>query len=225
MTAAAVMRVRRIRWPGAAVLLMLTALWGGSAPAQEPCDTPESLRRQQMEDYAPIRFDVVGTEARMTGTLGPSAPCRLVELVDGNAAVRRIVMVDVPGAVDEDAVLAAGRLLRVLGLATHVPADGVIAAGAVTFFLGGRTRSAAIGARFGIRSWRGRDPQTGAPRIGAALPPTDPAHRPYLNYFRALQVPEAFYWDSLRAAPPTGMAWFGAEAAWQRGLLCAPPRR
>lgn len=149
------------------------------------------------EDIELATFVVDGTDAFMNGVIGPTTPADVQSLIDDNPQVTRIVMGDIEGSIDDESNLIAARLVRESGLATHVPADGMIASGGVDFFLAGTVRTFDDGARFGVHSWA-----TTTGENGADLPMDDPQHDRYLDYYAEMGVDEAFYWFTLDAAPP-----------------------
>lgn len=150
-------------------------------------------------------FEVDGTLAHMRGTLGPTTPARVMQLVCMHPQVQTIVMHDVPGSLDDESNLRAARLVRRHELKTVVPEGGVIASGGVDFFLSGAQRYAARGGRFGIHSWAGELEQA------IDLPRDHEAHQMFLEYYSAIGIAEEFYWRTLEAAPPEDIHWMTEE--------------
>jgi Ca2+-binding EF-hand superfamily protein len=163
-------------------------------------------------------FDVRGTDAIMTGVIGPTTPGRVLELVVEHPEVERIVMLDVPGSMDDDSNVRAARLVRQAGLATHVPADGEVASGGTDFFQAGVVRTCGDGARFGIHSWAGFGVE------GGDLPRDDPEHRMYVDYCREMGIPEDFYWYTLEVASADDIYWMTAEELERFGMLTEAAR-
>ena len=159
-------------------------------------------------------FEAHGHLAEMHGVIGPSTPGRVLELALEHPEVETIVLADVPGSMDDEANLRAARLVRRIGYSTHVPSEGEVASGGTDFFLAGRGRSAGEGARFGVHSWSGMDGEE-----GAELPRDHPEHAKYLDYYRAMGVPEAFYWFTLESAPPDDIHWMSTEELEHYGFL------
>ncbi len=142
-----------------------------------------------------LRFRVEGNQAFVTGDLGSGAPEDVANFLDEYPEVDTLVLVDIPGSNDDDANLAAARMVRAAGLATHVPADGEIYSGGVDFFLAGTRRTVEPGAQLGVHTWSGDGVE------GRDLPRDDPEHQVYLDYFRDMGIPDSFYWFTLDAAP------------------------
>jgi len=157
------------------------------------------------EDLRGATFVVDGTDAVMTGVIGPGSPGRVLELILEHPEVARIVMVNVPGSIDDDANVRAARLVRRAGLATFVPADGEVASGGTDFFQAGVVRTCGAGARFGVHSWAG-------PGIeGKDVPRDDSQHQMYLDFYREMGIPDEFYWYTLEAASADGIHWMTEE--------------
>ena len=171
------------------------------------------------EELRGAHFEVNGTDAVMSGVIGPTTPGRVLELILEHPRVERIVMQDVPGSMDDDSNLRAARWVRRRGLATHVPEDGEVASGGTDFFQAGTTRTRGEGARFGIHSWSGLGEE------GADVPKDDPEHRKYVEYCREMGIPESFYWYTLEAAPADDIHWMNDEELTRFGMLTndAPP--
>lgn len=149
----------------------------------------------------------------MEGVIDTYTPKRLAEVLERNPQITTIVLLDVEGSVDDEANFVAGRLVREKGLATHVPANGVIASGGTDFFLAGAKRSIEAGAQIGVHSWAegfGKNELQ-----GGDLGKDHADHKMYLDYYRDMGIPEDFYWFTLEAAPADGMHWMTA-AEWQK---------
>jgi len=74
-------------------------------------------------------------------------------------------------------------LIRQAGLATHVPANGIIASGGVDFYLASTTHTYEAGAQFGVHSWATTDGTS-----GADVPSADPDHQLYLDYYAEISI-------------------------------------
>lgn len=147
-------------------------------------------------------FEVEGSVATMTGVIDSSTPDAVRILIEDYPELTTISLVDVPGSADDEANIAAARLVRSSGLSTHVPADGEIASGGVDFFLAGTGRSFDEGAQFGVHSWAAGDGTA-----GIDVPADDVQHRLYLDYYAEVGIDEAFYWFTLEAAPADDIHW------------------
>ena len=98
-------------------------------------------------------FRVLENTAYLNGSLGFRAYRQLKELTTNSPNVKRLVLENIEGSVDDHVNTHNGRLVRQSKLATHVPANGEIASGGVDLFASGVTRTAERGARIGVHSW------------------------------------------------------------------------
>jgi Ca2+-binding EF-hand superfamily protein len=175
--------------------------------------TREELLSLLEDEMRGATFEVEGQFAYMNGVIGPTTPGRVLELVLEHPEVDTIVMIDVPGSMDDDSMVRAADLVRRMGFATHMPSHGEVASGGTDFFLAGATRSAEEGARFGVHSWSGFNEE------GADLPRDNPEHELYLDFYRTMEISEDFYWFTLEAAPADGIHWMTAEELEEYGFF------
>lgn len=166
-------------------------------------------------------FQAHGTDLVMVGLIDGRTPRRLERALRQHPRTRRLVLAQVDGSIDHEAVYAAGRLVRSRGLATHVPEDGWIASGGVDLFLAGHPRSAAPGAEIGVHSWV--LDLLDLPLEGRDLPRDHPEHTGQIEYLRELGVHEDFYWFTLEAASADDLHWMSAEEIARFGLLTPAP--
>jgi hypothetical protein len=117
----------------------------------------------------------------MIGTVDSASPRQFAGLIAAHPGVRRLVMVECPGSVDEEANHVLARAVRRAGLTTVVPRGGSVRSGAVDLFLAGTSRIAAADAEFGVHAWRDEDGR--GPQDFAA---NDPVNTEYLNYYREM---------------------------------------
>ena len=94
-----------------------------------------------------------------------------------------------------------GRAVRRAGMTTYLPSRGLAASGGTDLLLAGARRIVECGAQVGVHSW------ASGPVNGNDLPRDDPRHRFYLDYYRDINVPDAFYWFTLQAAAPDSVHW------------------
>lgn len=139
-------------------------------------------------------FEVRGDRLLMSGIINNNTPEQLVELLTDNPNLREIVLMDVPGSIDDEANIRASRLVRKAGLNTRLLVDSHVASGGVDFFISGQKRIIANGAKIGVHSWSSSDGE------GRNIAKRDPQHQLYLKYYREMGVPDSFYWFTLNAA-------------------------
>ncbi|MBW8755793.1 MAG: hypothetical protein JF595_16925 [Sphingomonadales bacterium] len=141
--------------------------------------------------YGPFRI-LDDSHAAMDGVSDERTPAAFATMLRDHPGIATLELVDCPGTEDDRANLRLGLMIRAKGIATHVPADGWVASGAVELFLAGTQRSAEPGARFAVHSWEddsGRGPSDYSPNA--------PKNRAYLDYYRTMGMSErearAFY--------------------------------
>lgn len=156
----------------------------------------------------------------MIGTVDSDSPYQFARLIATHPGIRRLVMVECPGSVDEAANHMLAREVRQAGIETHVPRGGSIRSGAVDLFLAGTRRTADRTAEFGVHSWRDED---GMQANDFAA--NDPVNIEYIDYYREMGLSDAtarrFYaltnsvpFESVRTLSAADMARLGlAEVA------------
>lgn len=147
----------------------------------------------------PFTLTVDGTRAIFRGLIGSSAPQTVMNLINNNPEVKTIVMAYGPGSEDDDANLAASKMIYDAGFATCVPENGEVASGATDFFMAGVVRRLGNSSFVGVHSWAGDGVE------GSSLPRSDPQHQTYLDFYSSIGVNPDFYWFTLEAAPASGM--------------------
>ena len=141
--------------------------------------------RAALASYGPFHL-VSADTVEMIGTVDSATPRQFAALLAAHPAVRRLVMVDCPGSVDEAANHVLARAVRRAGLETMVPDGGSVRSGAVDLFLAGVRRRAALSAEFGVHSWRDEDGYE-----ARDFPADDPVHAEYLGYYREMGMDDA----------------------------------
>jgi hypothetical protein len=180
------------------IALFLTACSGMEANKKANADVSDSLV-----------IDVEGNSAYLSGVLGSDLVKQLSDMVRKNPNVTDLVLVDVPGSVDQEATMEGARLIRRLGLNTSIAQTGYVLSGGVDLFLGGVTRSIGAGAGVGVHAW------SDGTRIKATnLNVSDPVHAAYVNFYLEMGVPERFYWFSLDAAPADRVYFLSPEEVY-----------
>ncbi len=130
----------------------------------------------------------------MRGEITSRTPAVFAAVMAQNPQVTTLVLQDMPGSLDDEAVTGMGYDIRARGLATALQSDSAIHSGAVDLFLAGVRRTMVEGAEIGVHSWadgfgEGRD-----------YPRDAPEHRANRAYVRDMLGSEDFYWFSLQAA-------------------------
>ncbi len=163
-----------------------------------------------------ISFEADGSDLLVNGTLNSRSLAAFEEAIADNPDVTRLVLLEVPGSVDDEVNLQLGHRVRDLGLDTHVTADSEIHSGGTDLFLAGVERSMEEGAVLGVHSWAVGNLQ------GRDLPKSDPEHAAYVRYTKRMLGSDAFYWFTLDAAPVQESHVMSAEEIAKYGLLTKP---
>ena len=140
-------------------------------------------------------LEAEGEVALIEGTIGPDSLWRVQTFLDEHPEVQILVLIDMPGSIDDETNLLLARLVRDSGLDTFVPSEGQIASGAVDLFLAGNRRFAECGAGLGVHSWA-----DGEGVEGGDLPRDHRDHSLYLDYYAEMGIDPQFYWFTLKAA-------------------------
>ena len=206
----------------AAMIAGCVATWEEPAPipARDHAGSLDPLRlreqvAKQAEDqdfYESFRWglhlDSRGDMLFVRGVVDGGSHEKVYDVLNNELRVGTLVFTMVPGSVDDDTNLALGRMLRRAGVATYLPARGEVASGGTDLFLAGTRRIVERGARIGVHSW------SAGFFFGPSavdLPRDHPEHAKYLDYYRDIGIPEAFYWFTLEAAPPDDIHWMTEE--------------
>lgn len=162
-------------------------------------------------------FEVVGSDLFMQGDITSRTPRQFAAVMAQHPGVTRIVLCEMPGSADDDAMIALPYDVRQRGLATHVGAESEIASGAVDLFLAGTTRTMERGAEIGVHSW------SDGQRDGIDYPRTSPEHDANRRYVEVMLGSNAFYWFTLQAAAFDDIHWMSEAEVLQFGLLTYAP--
>lgn len=177
------------------------------------CDNfPETPEEQKIfleeagEQVAHFYFkDNDHTKLFMKGVIYGYTHRDLTNVLERNPAIKTIVMVEVPGSVDDEVNLKASQEIRKRNIATYIPEGGWVASGGTDMFLAGTIRTAHKTAKLGVHSW-GDDRG-----VATDYPKDHDSHQKYLSYYQQMMIPEAFYWYTLHAAPAEDIHWMTAE--------------
>ncbi len=149
----------------------------------------------------------------MEGVINSNTLDDIKNLFDQNPQITTLIMQNVPGSSDDEINLLASREIRQRGIATHIPADGMVASGGTDMFLAGIKRTIDAGARLGVHSWSTGDQEA------TDFPRSDSVHSSYLNYYMEMGIDTEFYWYTLEAAPADDIHWMTDEEIERYGVL------
>ena len=173
--------------------------------------------------YGPFRV-LDASHASMRGVTDDRSPGSFAAMMRDHPGIAMLEMINCPGTEDDSANLRLGRMIHANKIATHVPANGWVASGAVELFLAGSRHSAHPGARFAVHSWEddsGRGPQSYAPNA--------PENRAYLDYYRAIGMnpgAAAAFYAMTNSTPFSRPRYLSASemAPWMRRGTAAASR-
>ena len=159
-------------------------------------------------------FIVKQNKAHMYGVIDESIVHIVTTLITDHSNVDTIVLVDVPGSMDDESNLKAALMVYDKGLNTEVLSNSDIASGGVDFYLAGNKRILAQGAKLGVHSWGGDDGV-----VATDLPRDHAEHKPYIEFYQHIKQyqPSEFYFFTLEAAPAESIHYMTAEelAKWK----------
>jgi len=118
-----------------------------------------------------------------------------------NPEITTLVMVDVPGSIDDEVNLVASQAIRKHGINTYIPESGMVASGGTDMFLAGRKRAVHPTAKLGVHSWGG------GKQAALDYPKDHEEHKKHLDYYIKMNIPTDFYWYTLEAAPAEDIHW------------------
>lgn len=177
------------------------------------CKTEEILAT----DYGVFSAQDANT-AIMDGVIDSDTPVHWENFIAANPNIAKLIMKDCPGSEDDEANLEAARKIRQQGLIIHLPADAVIASGAVDLFLAGTTRTLETGSKIGVHSWA-----DGNNKEATDFPIGDDNHQPYIDYYMEIGFSqadaEAFYYFTINAAKASEIHWMTDEEIARYKLL------
>ena len=150
----------------------------------------------------------------MNGVIGSDTLIVMQDLFNTYPQISRVEMQNVPGSMDDETNLLASMEIRNRGIATHIPADGMVASGGSDMFLAGVKRTIDAGAKIGVHSW-----SDGSGKSALDYPREHQAHAKYLDYYNAIGITTDFYWYTLEAAQANSIHWMTEQEIVQYGVL------
>ncbi|WP_422050100.1 alpha/beta hydrolase [Shimia sp.] len=174
------------------------------------------LQVAYLNSYDSIAFEPSGDDLLVSGTLNQFSLASFEQAIAENPETTRLVLMYVPGSVDDETNLKLGNRVRDLGLDTHLTADSEVHSGGTDLFLAGVERSMEEGAIIGVHSWAEGN------RAGADFPKDDPVHESYVSYTARMLGSADFYWFTLDAAPVEDTYIMTPADIAKYGLLTKP---
>ena len=164
-----------------------------------------------------LSFEVSGQSAIVRGTTDSHSHNLLKDFMHENPHVKTLVLQSMPGTQDMDTNRRVVLGIRSAGLATHVPADGYIASGAVDWFIAGKPRTVECGARIGVHSWGTKTGERGDKTL------YDGQLRTQRYFLEKMDVDPDFYQFTRSAAGPNDIYWLTVDDMLRYGLIDEDP--
>lgn len=137
----------------------------------------------------------------MSGVIYSDTLEDIKDVFEENPQITTLVMVEVPGSIDDEVNLLASREIRKHRINTYIPENGMVASGGTDMFLAGQKRAVHPTAKLGVHSWSGED------SVALDFPKDHQEHKKYLDYYATMNIPTRFYWYTLEAAPADSIHW------------------
>ena len=145
----------------------------------------------------------------MSGLINSKTPQQLIDVFEQHPNIAIVVMEEVDGSADDTANLKAATWISKKDLTFILYPDSLIASGGTDFFLAGKDRMVAPGAKVGVHSWQAGD------ITATDVPAGDILHQPYIDYYIAIgwtqEQAEKFYYFTINAAPADDIFWMTPE--------------
>jgi hypothetical protein len=148
---------------------------------------------------------VEGNTLYMNGLINSKTPDQFKTVFAEHAGIDTLVMLEVPGSVDDEANLEIAKWVSEKQLVFVLQPQSMIASGGTDFFLSGRERIIKKGAKVGVHSWAGEG------KVATDFPKGHEYHQPYIDYYIAVGWSKAdaenFYYYTIEAAPADDIYW------------------
>ena len=165
-----------------------------------------------------LTFEVKGKSAIVRGTTDSHSHNLVKDFVRENPEVKTLILQAMPGTQDMDTNRRVVMDIRAAGLRTHVPADGVIASGAVDWFIAGSPRTIECGAMIGVHSWGTKTGERGDKTF------YDNQLRTQRYFLTRMSVDPDFYEFTRNAAGPNDIHWLSVEEMLRFRLITKDPK-
>ena len=160
-----------------------------------------STERLTLKRYGlhPAQIEVKGNEAYVDGTLGKLFYKKFKKTLDQYPQLTTVILLDIPGSVNDEWNVKTGKLLCKKGLKTMLTPNSIVTSGGTNLFVSGKTLAIAPGAKIGVHAWSEET------KTALSFPKNHQAHQIFLDFYRAVEIDTSFYWFTLKAAPAEKM--------------------
>ena len=127
----------------------------------------------------------------INGVLGTHTPI-MYRALQNISHKKAFILADIVGSLNDEANIEVGIQLYTDGYTTTIPKNGIVESGGTDFFASGVQRYFYKQSKIGIHSWSIDDKQAND------FTKDDPVHALYLDFYKAINIPEKFYWVTLQ---------------------------
>ena len=160
------------------------------------CSELKIIRKYGLE---PPTIEVKGDKAFVKGVLGKTFYYLFVETLKKHPEIKTIVLLNVPGSINDEWNLKSCLLLNEKALNTELLGNSIVESGGTDLFVSGKKLIIADGAKIGVHSW------AGGKKSATEYPKDHKEHKMFLDFYKKVNVDASFYWYTLQAAPADGM--------------------
>lgn len=162
------------------------------------------------------KFEVKENAILMNGEINSKTFADLKKVVSENPKIKKIILKDVPGSLDDESNLKMMNWVREKGFVTHLEKDSHVASGGADFFLAGVERTMEKGAKIGVHSWTDGEVEA------KDLPKDHKLHQGYVKYTKKMLGTDDFYWFTINVAGANEIYYMTKEDIDNYKLLTKP---
>ncbi len=191
-------------------------------PTVLPDGTYRSNSNSTAVDPAVSQFGIFkvlnsGTTVEMKGEISSNSLTNFNNLLANYPDIKRIEIISSEGSFDDETNLQLSKLVHDRRINIHLRDNGLIASGAVDFFLAGIKRTIGTNTKIGVHSWSdGTNQASDYPRGHAN-------HLPYIEYYKSVgftqKQAEDFYYFTINAASTHDIHYMTPDEIQRYGLL------
>jgi len=173
----------------------------------------EKIKPEGYGIFSPLN----ATTVIMNGEIDTKTPHYWDNYIAKYPNTNKIIMKNCPGSSNDEANLTAARKVKKQNVSIHLPANAVIASGAVDFFLAGTERSREEGSKIGVHAW------SDGKKEASDFPRGHKFHQPYIKYYIDMGFPQKdandFYFFTINAASSSSIHWMTNREIKQYKLI------
>lgn len=148
----------------------------------------------------------------MNGEINSKTLDQLKEELSKNDGIKTLVLMNVPGSVNDDANIKLCYYVREKGLNTYITSESDIASGGTDLYLAGVKRYYEEGAKIGVHSWGGIFKEA------TDFPKDHENHQLYTEYTKNMLGSDRFYWFTIESAKAKDIHYMTTEEIQEYSL-------